>query len=187
MIPILFSFLVSNTTFSFIRDKFSLIKILLLLPSWCFSLSRLANFCWLSKAFLQYFLFLNLTMVFLDLVVLSGLPNLWHARNASQSTSTSISASIDATVASKALLATHSGMPERTILFLLPYWSRLFKFSSKLVTLSSNDLHLLYKQVFSSCSLLITMPFMKLRNSSLRELTLAFMWLIDVFFQFCMC
>ena len=186
MVPILFSFLVSNTTFSFIRDKFSLIKILLLLPSWCFSLSRLANFFWLSRAFLQYFLFLNLTMVFLDLVVLSGLPNLWHACNALQSTSTSISASIDATVASKVLLATHSGMPERTILFLLPYWSRLFKFS-KLVTLSSNDLHLLYKQVFSSCSLLITMYFIKLRNASLRELTLAFMWLINVFFQYCIC
>ena len=58
-------------------------------------------------------------MVFLDLVVLSGLPNLCHVSN-TESTSTSISASIDATVASNALSATHSGMPERTILFLFP-------------------------------------------------------------------
>ena len=79
MAPLLFNFLASNAMFSFIRDKFSLIKILLLLPGWCFTLSRLANLFRLSKAFLQYFLFVNLTMVFLDLVVLSGLPNLWHA------------------------------------------------------------------------------------------------------------
>ena len=159
MAPLLFSFLALNAMFSFIRDKFSLIKILLLLPSWCFSLSRLANFFQLSKAFLQYFLFVSLTMVFLEVVVLSGLPNLWHAFNALESTSIWISASINATEASNALAIPHSALPKKTILSLLPYWSRLFKFTSKLVTLSSNDLHLLCKRVFSSCSPLITMSF----------------------------
>ena len=149
MAPLLFSFLALNAMFSFL-----LIKIVVLLPSWCFSLSRLANFFQLSKAFLQYFLFVNLTMVFLDLVVVSSLPNLCHASNALISVSTSISAIIY-----NALSVTHSGMPERAILFFLPCWWRLFKFSSKWVTLSSNDLHLLCKQVFSSCSLLIMMPF----------------------------
>ena len=56
MAPLVFSLLASNAMFSFIRDKFLLIKILVLLPSWCFSLSRLDNFFWLSKALLQYFL-----------------------------------------------------------------------------------------------------------------------------------
>ena len=59
-------------------------------------------------------------MVFLDLVVHSGLPNLCHVSNAFKSTSASISASIDTTVASNTLSVTHSGMSERTILFLLP-------------------------------------------------------------------
>ena len=154
---------------------FSRIKTLLLLLSRCFSLLRLANFFRLSKAFLQYFLFVNLTMFFLDLDVFLSFLNMWLASDVSESTSASISLSIDATVASNKLSFAHSVITERTILFLLPYWSRLFKFSPKLVTLSSNDLHLLCKQVFSSCSLLITMSF-KLRSLSLRAYT-GVMWL----------
>ena len=128
MAPLLFSFLAVNVMFSYIYDKFWLIKILL--PSWYFSLSRLANFFRLNKAFLQYFLFGNLTMSFLHLVVLS---NLWHASNALESTSASISAIIDVTVASNTLSATHFGIPERTILF-LSYWLRLFKWLYLLMT-----------------------------------------------------
>ena len=106
---------------SFIRDKFSRIKILLLLLSWCFSLLRLAKFFRLSKAFLQYFLFVDLTMFFLDLDVFLSFLNMWLASDVSESTSTSISLSIDATVASNKLSFAHSGITERTILFLLPY------------------------------------------------------------------
>ena len=157
---------------------FSRIKTLLLLLSRCFSLLRLANFFRLSKAFLQYFLFVNLTMVFFYLEVFLGFLNMWLASDVSESTSTSISLSIDATVASNTLSVAHFGIPKRTILFLLPYWSRLFKFSPKLVTLSSNDLHLLCKQAFSSCSLLITMSF-ELRSLSLRTYT-GVMWLTIV-------
>ena len=86
----------------------------MLLPNLYFASSRFANVLGFIKAFLQYYRFVNLTIVFLDLDVLSGLWNLWHALIKLDSTGTSISASNDATVASNSLPATYSGISEQT-------------------------------------------------------------------------
>lgn len=101
MALVLFSFIASNPMFSFTRDKFSLIKLSLLLPSWYFSFSELANFFRLTKAFFSTSYCKPDYVLFLHLVVRSDLPNLSHAFNALKSTSASISSSTDDTVGYK--------------------------------------------------------------------------------------
>lgn len=59
-----------------------------------------------------------------------------------------MSVGIDAIVASNALSATQFGIPEEEELLLLPHCSKLYQFSSNLMALSANDLHLLCKRVF---------------------------------------
>ena len=81
-----------------------------------------AKFFLLSNTFLQYFLFIKQTIVFLGAVPQSDLPILWQA-SLSLLLSTSTYFVISTTVLTKSLSLMSSGMPEMTILFLLSYFS----------------------------------------------------------------
>ena len=100
-----------------------------------------------------------------------------------ESTAISISASIGAPVASNALSDIHSGIPERTVYFLLSICLRLLKLYPKLMNLSYNEMQLLCKHVFSPCSLLATRTF-QFKDPSLREFTLILIWFIMISFNF---
>ena len=103
-----------------ITIRFSWIKIFVPLTNWCFFKRTLFNcFLW-SSAFLQYFLLINLIMVFLE--PLLDLPFLWQSSTSLDSTLTWISERIDVTVDSRSEPWTVSGMPEINKLFLLPYY-----------------------------------------------------------------
>ena len=123
--PLRFNFLHLKAMFSFISVKFSLMKTLVFWLKPCFSLSKLYNFLLFNRAFLQYFLFRKSTFDFFDLF-LYGFPILWHASTSFMETLTSISESTEITVSSKSLSETCPGIPETTILFLLPYCSNAF-------------------------------------------------------------
>ena len=81
-----------------------------------------AKFFVLSNTFLQYFLFIKQTIVFLGAVPQSDLPILWQA-SLSLLLSTSTYFVISTTVLTKSLSLMSSGMPEMTILFLRSYFS----------------------------------------------------------------
>ena len=92
----------------------------------CFSLFNFASFFLFSKILLQFFLLAKRTIVFLDLDVTSGLPNLWQASMSFSSILTFISDIMEITVFSKLLSSMESGISLITMLFLLPYWAREF-------------------------------------------------------------
>ena len=124
------------------------------LLSWCFFKSILSNYFLLRSAFLQYFLLINLIMVFIE--PLLDLSILWQSSSSLDSILTSISERIDVTVDSRSESWTLSGMPEIT-LFLLPFCSRASWEDSVRATLFSNCWHL--SQSLSSCNTLMTVFF----------------------------
>ena len=130
----------------FCTVKFSLAKIPIPLTNWCFFKSILSNCFLLSSAFLQYFLLINLIMVFL--VRLLDLSILWESPTFLDSTLSSISERIDVTVDSRPESWTLSGM-----------------------ALFSYCWHLSWSLSFSSCSLLMTISF-RLITSSFKLLVL---------------
>ena len=79
-----------------------------------------AKFFLFSNAFLQYFLFVKRTIVFLLAVLQYDLPILWQASKSLILISPSTSFIISLTVLSKSLSLVSSGMPEMMMLFLLP-------------------------------------------------------------------
>ena len=99
---------------------------LFLFPNSHFQLPILPRLLQLTKYFFQYFRLPNLTMVSLDLDVLSGLPNLSYASFELESTATSLSTSNEATAAAPSKSSPlHFGVPGKTMLLVLPCCSRL--------------------------------------------------------------
>ena len=83
-------------------------------------------------------------------------------------TLTSMSDSTEITVSSKSLSETWTGIPETTILFLLPHCSNALTEDSLDMTSFSSLLHFSRNFLFSSCSLLIKMS-LRFIISSLRQ------------------
>ena len=121
-----FSFLQLKAMDSFIGIQLSLTNIFVPSLKLCFWLFNFADFFLFSKILLQFFLLAKRTIVFLDLDVTSGLPNLWQASMSFSSILTFISDIMEITVFSKLLSSMESGISLITMLFLLPYWAREF-------------------------------------------------------------
>ena len=151
-----FNFLALKAIFSFITVKFSLMKSLVFWLKLCFSLSKFNNFLLFNRAFLQCFLFIKRTIVFPDLL-LSGFRIPWNASTSLGETLTAMSDCNEITVSPKSLSKACAGIPETTILFLLPYCSNALTEDSLDMTPFSSLLHFSRNFLFSSCSLLITM------------------------------
>ena len=92
------------------------------------------KFFLLSNTFLQYFVFIKQTIVFIGAVPQSDLPILWQASLSLLLLSTSTYFVISTTVLPKSLSLMSSGMPEMTILFLLSYFLTLLMDNSKETT-----------------------------------------------------
>ena len=88
-----------------------------------------------------------------------------------------MSKSTEITVSSKSLSETCNGIPETTILFLLPYCSYALTADSLDMTSFSSLLHFSRTFLFSSCSLLITMS-LRFIISSLRQ------FIVEIVFSF---
>ena len=86
-----------------------------------------------------------------------------------------MSKSTEITVSSKSLSETCNGIPETTILFLLPYCSNALTEDSLDMTSFSSLLHFSRNFLFSSCSLLITMS-LRFIISSLRQFIVEIMF-----------
>ena len=154
--------------------KFFIIKILLFqLKLYFISLLILIRFFLFTNAFLQYLQLINLTMVFFLEVFWSDFPILWHASISPFWRITSMSYIMEVTASSKSSSATSSGIPDITMLFLLPYCSTWFTDDSSETTLSSNLLHLNLNNEFSSYKCLIITSFI-FKNSSFIDLTSTF-------------
>ena len=155
----LFNFLPQNAMDSFTRVKFLLIKILLFrLKLYFISLSILISFFLFNNAFLQYLQLINLTMFFLMEVFWLDFPILWHTSISPFWTITSTSSIMEVTASSKSSSATSSGIPDITMLFLLPYYPTWFTDDSSETTLSSNLMHLDLNNAFSSCKRWLASP-----------------------------
>ena len=146
-----FSFLQLKAMDSFIGVKLSLTKIFVPSLKLCFPLLFSLSFFLFSKILLQFFLLTKRTIVFLDLDVASGLPNLWQSFMSFSSIFTFILDAIEIAVFSKLLSSMESGIPLITVLFLLPYWAREFCFVSSLTIFASSLLHFCRKFWFSFC------------------------------------
>ena len=162
-----FSFLQLKAMDSFIGVKLSLTKSFVPSLKLCFWLFNFAGFLLFSKILLQFFLLAKRTIVFLDLDVTSGLPNLWQASMSFSSIFTFISDIMEMAVFSKLLPSMEPGIPLITMLFVLPYWAREFCSVSSLTIFASSLLHFCCKFWFSSCRCLIPVSF-KLFISSFR-------------------
>ena len=123
MRPLRFNFLQLWAVDSFMGVRFSFAKIFVCCVKLCLLLSKLITVFFLSKAFLQFFLFTTCTIVFWDLS-LSGLPNLWQASISWLSTKTSISAKTGITDSSKTSSETDSGIPLNIALFRRTYCAK---------------------------------------------------------------
>ena len=152
--PLRFNFLPLKAMFSFISQVFidEDFSVLVFWIKPCFSFSNFCNFLLFNRALLQCFLFRKCTIVFYDLL-LSGFPILWHASTSLGETLTSISESTEITVSSKSLSETCAGVPETTILLLLPYCSNALTEDILDMTSFSSLLHFSCNVLFSSCSL----------------------------------
>ena len=113
------------------------------------------SFFLLYRACLACFLFTKRMIVLVLPILVTYLPFLWQASISLLATLTLMSVRISVTDSSNLVTSTLSGMPLITILFLLPYCSRLLVEYSNSTSLYSNLLRLSLKITFSSCNLLI--------------------------------
>ena len=132
------SFLQLYAIFLFTGVRFSLINTSLLKPN--VDLPIDFSFFLLQSACLANFLLVNRTIVFLELFRL--FPILWQASMSLDFTSIPTLADTEMTFYSRSLSPTESGIPDTSILFLLPYCSSMFWLISRETTLLSKLLTL---------------------------------------------